>query len=192
MSNAATSADQWAPMNMGSMQMDTPLEAVQSDVPMQHTTAAFFHVAFKAAAVFFYLFSTMFITSNFILVFVVCVLCNAFDFWTVKNVSGRLMVGLRWWNEVREDGSNVWVFETAPEGTKVHPTDSVVFWGALYSTPLVWMIFAFSALTSPQWLLVVISALVLSSANVVGYWRCQKDAKNQIRNMMMKKVATMI
>jgi hypothetical protein len=25
----------------------------------------------------------------------------AFDFWTVKNVTGRLLVGLRWWNEVR-------------------------------------------------------------------------------------------
>lgn len=24
----------------------------------------------------------------------------AFDFWTVKNVSGRLLVGLRWWNKV--------------------------------------------------------------------------------------------
>ncbi len=28
------------------------------------------------------------------------VLLLAFDFWTVKNVSGRLLVGLRWWNEV--------------------------------------------------------------------------------------------
>ena len=35
----------------------------------------------------------------------------AFDFWTVKNVSGRLMVGLRWWSEVRADGSTDWKFE---------------------------------------------------------------------------------
>ena len=28
------------------------------------------------------------------------VLLLALDFWTVKNVSGRLMVGLRWRNEV--------------------------------------------------------------------------------------------
>ena len=44
-------------------------------------------------------------------VFVVCVLLLAFDFWTVKNVSGRLMVGLRWWSEVQDDGSQHWRFE---------------------------------------------------------------------------------
>ncbi len=51
-------------------------------------------------------------TSNFILSFVVIILLLAFDFWTVKNVSGRLLVGLRWWNEIKEDGSNEWIFES--------------------------------------------------------------------------------
>jgi len=36
----------------------------------------------------------------------------AFDFWTVKNISGRLLVGLRWWNEINEDGTNSWLFES--------------------------------------------------------------------------------
>jgi len=36
----------------------------------------------------------------------------AFDFWTVKNVSGRLMVGLRWWNKIEEDGTSTWIFES--------------------------------------------------------------------------------
>ena len=34
------------------------------------------------------------------------------DFWTVKNVSGRLLVGLRWWNDVDEAGQNHWRFES--------------------------------------------------------------------------------
>lgn len=34
------------------------------------------------------------------------------DFWTVKNVTGRLMVGLRWWNYVDDDGKSHWVYET--------------------------------------------------------------------------------
>eukprot|EP01050_Picozoa_sp_SAG11_P010429 SAG11_NODE_1041_length_6056_cov_5.902468_6_plen_102_part_00 len=33
---------------------------------------------------------------------VLCILLLAMDFWTVKNVSGRLLVGLRWWNEIME------------------------------------------------------------------------------------------
>lgn len=31
-----------------------------------------------------------------------------------KNVSGRLLVGLRWWNEVTDEGGN-WRFETLAE-----------------------------------------------------------------------------
>ena len=78
-----------------------------------------------------YLFATWF-TSNFVLVFVNCVLLCAADFWcvkrrcshansftcdcfnrTVKNVSGRLLVGLRWWSEVDDNGENKWFFECA-------------------------------------------------------------------------------
>src|SRR5271169_1805961 len=48
-----------------------------------------------------------------IFLFVIIVLLLAFDFWTVKNVSGRLLCGLRWWNETGPDGESVWVFESA-------------------------------------------------------------------------------
>jgi len=34
------------------------------------------------------------------------------DFWTVKNITGRLMVGLRWWNYVDDDGKSHWIFES--------------------------------------------------------------------------------
>jgi hypothetical protein len=44
--------------------------------------------------------------------FVVIVVLLSIDFWTVKNISGRLLVGLRWWNYVDEDGESHWVFES--------------------------------------------------------------------------------
>ena len=65
----------------------------------RHPGVALFHVLFKSLALAVYLFAGLF-TSNFVLVCVVCILLLAFDFWTVKNVSGRLLVGLRWWNYV--------------------------------------------------------------------------------------------
>lgn len=34
-----------------------------------------------------------------------------FDFWIVKNVSGRLLVGFWWWNDINEEGESVWYFE---------------------------------------------------------------------------------
>ena len=80
----------------------------------RHPGVALFHVLFKSLALAVYLFAGRF-TSNFVLVCVVCILLLAFDFWTVKNVSGRLLVGLRWWNYVKEDGATEWVFEAAED-----------------------------------------------------------------------------
>ncbi|KAI8001255.1 Golgi apparatus membrane protein-like protein ECHIDNA [Camellia lanceoleosa] len=61
----------------------------------------FFHVLFKAAALVFYILSALFVDS-FVIIFVVTVLLAALDFWVVKNVSGRILVGLRWWNEITD------------------------------------------------------------------------------------------
>jgi len=32
------------------------------------------------------------------------VLAAAMDFWIVKNISGRFLVGLKWWIDFSEDG----------------------------------------------------------------------------------------
>lgn len=52
-------------------------------------------------------FSDSFITS-----FVFVILLLSADFWTVKNITGRLLVGLRWWNYVDDAGASHWVFES--------------------------------------------------------------------------------
>ena len=43
---------------------------------------------------------------------VVIVVFLAMDFWNTKNVAGRTLVGLRYWNQVDEDGESYWVFES--------------------------------------------------------------------------------
>lgn len=79
---------------------------------ISHPIAAFFFISFRLGALLTYLLGSIF-TDNFTFVFVITILLLAFDFWTVKNISGRLLVGLRWWNEIQPDGSNKWVFESA-------------------------------------------------------------------------------
>jgi hypothetical protein len=46
----------------------------------------------QAAALAFYILSALFV-DNFVIIFVVTVLLAALDFWVVKNVSGRILVG---------------------------------------------------------------------------------------------------
>ena len=53
-----------------------------------HPTARFFHLFFKISALTLYLLAGFF-SDNFILIFVACILLLAFDFWTVKNITGK-------------------------------------------------------------------------------------------------------
>lgn len=86
----------------------------------------FFHIAFKTAALFTYLFlsGVMSYTNTFVIV----VILSALDFWTVKNVSGRLLVGLRWSNTIGEDGASTWHFQSFEDQRQIHQVDSNVFW----------------------------------------------------------------
>ena len=62
----------------------------------------------------------------------------AADFWTVKNVTGRLLVGLRWWNDGgTESNENTWRFESLEEVIWVFAPDLVYFLVAAFLNPLV-------------------------------------------------------
>lgn len=101
-----------------------------------------------------------------------------------KNVSGRLLVGLRYWNEIDEAGLSTWRFESRDaEGMKlVSPQESALFWYTLYGSPAAWLGLGMIALArfSLDYLLVVAVALTLNMANVVGYTKCSKDARANI------------
>lgn len=59
----------------------------------RHPRTAFFHYFFKGLALFFYIMGGWkIVSSNTVVTYILCILFLAFDFWTVKNVSGRLMV----------------------------------------------------------------------------------------------------
>lgn len=153
----------------------------------KHPIAAFFHLFFKIAALFCYFFLTFF-TSNFVLVFVTCILLLSFDFWTVKNVTGRLLVGLRWWNEVQPDGSSVWRFESKEDMSSVDAFDSTIFWVALYAQPLIWLLLSITCFIGWkfQWFMVIGFALVLSLSNAIGYFKCQRDATSKLSNWFVR------
>lgn len=83
-----------------------------------------------------------------VLIFIITILLLAADFYYLKNIAGRRLVGLRWWNEVDPStGDSKWVFESSEPGTKtINPTDSRFFWLANYIQPLLWVALAVLAL----------------------------------------------
>lgn len=151
---------------------------------LKHPAATLFHILFRTLAIVVYLFCTLF-GGGFTLTFVLVVLLLAADFWTVKNITGRLLVGLRWWNKVNEDGTSEWVFESRKEGTAVHHSDAEqrIFWIAMFSSSLVWLILLIkNVLTfTLSWVVVDITAMVLNIANLYGYIKCRRDAKAKVQ-----------
>ncbi|XP_044037767.1 Golgi apparatus membrane protein TVP23 homolog B isoform X3 [Siniperca chuatsi] len=141
----------------------------------------------KISAILVYLLCDI-LSTGFIACMVTIILLLSCDFWTVKNVSGRLLVGLRWWNQVDDDGKSHWVFEswkqTHSMNTASH-AESRIFWLGLIVCPVFWVMFVFSTIFSLKikWLAVVIMGLVLQWANLYGYVRCKVGGKSNLRNM---------
>jgi hypothetical protein len=118
-----------------------------------------------------YLFGVLFIP-NFVLVFILTLLLLSLDFYYLKNIAGRRLVGLRWWNEVNTStGDSHWVFEsrdsqTVGTGTGAgggggwiqNKTDKRFFWLSMYAAPALWVGLAILAIVRLQnliWLVTV-------------------------------------
>jgi hypothetical protein len=166
-------------------QMTTGINEISFIKKSAHPTAAIFHLLFKTIALVVYLFGGIF-TTNYVFLAVMVILLLAFDFWTVKNVTGRLLVGLRWWNYVREDGSNEWIFESLEDLSEINDNDSRVFWVGLYLPVAIWgLLFFYGVLTlNLQWLVIIAVALSMHMANIIGYTKCSNDAKQKMQNII--------
>lgn len=105
------------------------------------------------------------LTCDSILIFILTVILLAIDFYYLKNIAGRRLVGLRWWNEVDPaTGDSKWVFESAdPEMRTINATDKRFFWIALYAQPALWILLGVVAIIklisfvemTPLWLTLV-------------------------------------
>ncbi|XKL63900.1 hypothetical protein PGB90_006264 [Kerria lacca] len=143
---------------------------------LTHPYVTFFHLIFRIAALFIYLFGGWF-SSSFIGSFVIIVLLLSCDFWAVKNITGRIMVGLRWWNYIDDEGKSHWVFESrkGDAQNRINPSEARIFWLGLVGVSFMWTFFFVIALLkfSFKWLLMVCIALSLNYANLYGYIKCK-------------------
>lgn len=149
------------------------------------------YLAFRLASIFTYLFGLWF-SSSFILIFIVVVLLLSADFYYTKNIAGRRLVFLRWWNETIQapppspssttqtpsQPNTMWVFESPSESQaqSVNATDSRFFWIALYSAPIVWILLAVVAIVRLEfvWLSLVVVAGALSLTNALAFSRADQ------------------
>mmetsp|Transcript_58141 Transcript_58141/g.130734 ORF Transcript_58141/g.130734 Transcript_58141/m.130734 type:complete len:216 (-) Transcript_58141:94-741(-) len=147
-----------------------------------HPVTCVFHAGFKVVVILVYI-NGRYISGNYVSTFILSTIFAALDFWTVKNITGRLLVGLRWWNHVRDDGSSEWVFESNPDEGALNATDRNIFWSFVYVWPVVWSFLLIMNILnfSFDWVLLNTMVFVFAGANLAGYWKCSNDAKKRAR-----------
>lgn len=171
--------------------------------------AALFHVVFKLLAFLFYLFGGLF-GQDFISTFVSVILLISMDFWVVKNVTGRLLAGLRWSNYIDDGGNSHWIFENKNVSNdqasrdnlssfqeeingNTGSADSSIFWTGLIIAPIIWVLLMIVSIfrLNVQWFMLVTLASVLSISNFYGYVRCRlgsSDIKSSVTQFVAKQV----
>ncbi|CAH8578965.1 unnamed protein product [Heterobilharzia americana] len=170
--------------------MDTGSPSGGPHSPSTKRVALIGHFAFRSSALIIYILCAWF-TSSFILPFIFILVCLSLDFWIVKNISGRILVGLRWSSYTDDEGQVHWRYDAR----KPSPIDSVdvsglsrrelaariarqqlsrLFWLGLIGSPVLWFVFLLAAVFSLnlRWALVCAIALCMNLANVYGYLRC--------------------
>lgn len=162
--------------------LDFGEEEFDRERSLKHPVAVFFHLLFKVGTIIVYLLCGWF-SDSFITNFVVIVILLSMDFWTVKNISGRLLVGLRWWNYIDEDGKSSWMFESR-KGRKatVTVTESRIFWLSLVVCQALWIVFFFGSVFALnfKWVMVALVGTIMNGANLIGYIRCKWGSGQKI------------
>uniref|UniRef100_H0X2X3 Golgi apparatus membrane protein TVP23 homolog n=1 Tax=Otolemur garnettii TaxID=30611 RepID=H0X2X3_OTOGA len=151
---------------------------------IRHPLATFFHLFFRVSAILTYVCCDWF-SRSFVGCFVTVLVLLSLDFWSVKNVTGRLMVGLRWWNQIDEDGKSHWIFEArkvSPNNIAATEAEARIFWLGLIICPMIWIVFFFSTLFSLKlkWLALVIAGISLQAANLYGYILCKMGGESDL------------
>ncbi|KAG9564150.1 golgi apparatus membrane protein tvp23, partial [Aureobasidium melanogenum] len=157
--------------------MDNPQPGSLSWRLSSHPITLLCFLGFRLSSLLTYLFGLYF-SENYVLIFIITIILLAIDFYYLKNIAGRRLVGLRWWNEVNaQSGDGNWVFESAdPDTRQINATDKRFFWLALYSQPVSWVALGIVAIFRLHfiWLSLVVIAIVLAVTNTLAFSRCDK------------------
>nr|CAD2143426.1 unnamed protein product [Meloidogyne enterolobii] len=154
---------------------------------LKHPFIVLAHLGFRFGAIVFYVLANFF-SSSFIIQFLILLFFHSIDLWTVKNITGRYLVGHRWWNLVDSEGKNHWRFEITQQPDKYDPFERQIFWAALVTVPLFWVLLVCTAFLTLQWQWMMIATIGagMTLTNLYGYLRCKWNNTQEMTNYFTK------
>jgi len=159
-----------------------------------HPEICFASVIFKVVAVLCYIIFNHGPVSNFVNAFITTTIMLAVDFWIIKNVSGRCLVGLRWWNKINDDGTDEWIYESKETEAQANRVDYVCFWYPQVIITLTFAIFAVINFLALDWGIgsLDVVCLALVGVNFMQFYKCSKhhqDKLKALRGQIVQQVA---
>lgn len=129
-----------------------------------------------------------------VFLFILVTLLSATDFWVVKNITGRLLVGLRWWSDYDENGKEIWKFESYDTRRQTNKVDKAFFWSSQLGFCILWSIFLLIKIISlsPFWVLLVFINLSLCAINFYGFYKCRGDHHKKLSNIKNQGVKNLL
>jgi hypothetical protein len=104
---------------------------------------------------------------------------------------------LRWWSEIKDDGSEEWIFESLDISNSftfkyylilenTNAADNKIFWITSYGQPIVWVILGIVSVLSfkVQNVTICILAFILGLTNLLGYIKCEKNHKSKVKGYL--------
>ena len=84
-----------------------------------------------------------FLLSSDMNVFLSIFACILLDFWITKNITGRFLVGLRWWSFINSKNETEYEYESFDYEINYSPVDATIFWWGIVSNLIFWAILLF-------------------------------------------------
>lgn len=88
-----------------------------------------------------------------------------------------------------EEGKSSWVFESRSQKSlqrnPISTKESTIFWITLLVCPILWVMFFFSSFFrfGWKWIPLIMIAISLNGANLIGYLRCKFSGTQQLTKM---------
>ncbi|EGR27808.1 hypothetical protein IMG5_188780, partial [Ichthyophthirius multifiliis] len=99
----------------------------------------FVHFLFKAFSFLAYFILIIFFESLQVNCFVIVMI--SIDFWVVKNITGRLLISLRWWSECKQNNQTQWIFECKINKHEISDFNYRFFWIIQLASNVTWIVF---------------------------------------------------
>ena len=144
-------------------------------------------VLIKLASIISFFLFLIFLSNEAIIMFIV-VLIGLCDFWMTKNISGRFLAGLRWYNLLKsETNTEIWVFEGKKENDS-NMINRSIFWYSLYINDIIWIvlfIWEFIRLRF-DWSFICLILIIFSFTNTYGFYKSSKIQQKGTKFLIKK------